>query len=96
MELCFIRKCPIRHFQGVDCARENTICFNLSIIPWNKKNLLLCTYAPPLGSPFYASKDSSDGIKLLGWCMLYLEEKYEIICLYSAGTFKPEQENTTS
>jgi len=87
--ICFIRKCYACHFQIVECAYENIIVFRVSqkFFGMEKDILLLCTYVPPFGSPFYASKDSSDGIELLERCMLDLEDKYKNCLFILCGDF---------
>ena len=84
--MCLVKKTISRFFKLIDTSAENilVLCIDRQLFGLTTDVYLFVVYLPPVGSPFYESKESNDGTDLLEKCMLNIEEthgsRYFMVC----------------
>jgi len=76
--LCFVRRTISDHFVPLNVNSNNILAFKVTrtVLGTTKDVLMICTYIPPVGSTYYDSLGSSDGVLILEQCMLELQEEH--------------------
>ena len=85
--VCFIKNSCMHFFEQLDCGCENVLVFKISkdLFLTGKDILLFCSYVPPVGSPFYENRATSNGILILEHCVIDTLQKYSDCYLMLCG-----------
>ena len=87
--MCFISRAISDYFSIIQSFYDNILIFKIDkrLFRTACDIFLLVVYTPPLGSPFYENRDTTNGIHLVENCLEELEEKYGDSYLILCGDF---------
>ena len=96
--ICLVSNLISSWVDHVRCNFDNILVFRFHRQLFNSEKdvLVICTYIPPMGSPYYASSGESNGVSLLEECLLQLYTEHADCSLLICGDFNARTGNSNA
>lgn len=93
--MLLVKKCFSRFIRNIDINYENIIVIEISklLFGTDTEMYLICTYLPPVDSPFYEVSDFNNGISILEHCLLDILEKFGEVAVIICGDLNARTSN---
>lgn len=93
--MLLVKKCFSRFIRNIDTNYENIIVIEISklLFGTDTEMYLICTYLPPVDSPFYEVSDFNNGISILEHCLLDILEKFGEVAVIICGDLNARTSN---